>query len=79
MMSDIGDKEPDEKDATVDGAKPVKAVQDADCNGHAPTSSAAPEQPAEPEVSLCPFLKLDAAAANPTGQHYLCLPHIDWL
>lgn len=61
MMSDMGDKKPDEKDAAEESAKPAEAVQDADCNGHAPAVSAAPEQPAEPEVWLCPSLKLDAA------------------
>ncbi|CAK0734199.1 hypothetical protein CVIRNUC_000397 [Coccomyxa viridis] len=46
----MGEKEPDDKDAAADGARPVDAVQDADCNGHALAESAAPEQPAEPEA-----------------------------
>ena len=56
-MSDMGEKEPDDKDAAADGARPVDAVQDADCNGHALAESAAPEQPAEPEVLVSPFFQ----------------------
>ena len=64
-MSDIGNKESDGKDAAEDGAKPAEAVQDADCNGHAPAQSAAAEQPAEPEVLISPLLQLDAAHIRP--------------
>ena len=68
MLSDMGDKEPDDKDAAEDGARPVEAVQDADCNGHALAELAAPEQSAEPEVLISPFFQLDAAHIGSIGQ-----------
>ena len=76
MLSDMGDKEPDGKDAAEDGAKPAEAAQDADCNGHAPAESAAPEQPAEPEVLISPFFQLDAANIAPNWTMFTHVPHV---
>ena len=75
-MSDMGEKEPDDKDAAADGARPVDAVQDADCNGHALAESAAPEQPAEPEVLISPFFQPDAAHIVPNWTMFTHVPHI---